>query len=639
MTTIVYRYGLLPPADGADIVRDQMLLAHRYYNVLIEIERGRRAAHRAALSRFPSVSVLEVEYEAARANVERQLDTIRALRSKARGHVGAEGSEERAKLKSLRTCCSSARTAFDDARKLIRDDPWLAAERARIDEVAAGLKRNARAHCAVYWGTYLLIEAAADAAAEMPLYDRDGPADPHFAPWEREGQVSVQLQGGLPGAQVFGAGRLIRIKPVDELAWHSPVRGERRRLAHTVLTMRIGSDATGGPVWGQWPMVMHRALPPDAVIKRAIVSCRLRGPREEWSLDLTIETERARPTGQHGAVAIDIGWRLMPGGIRVASWVGEDGARGEFRLSDKAVLRADGTRRLSGVVSGFRRVEDLTSIRDKNFKAAAKALLEWLGAAPDAPVRGKRRLDIPEWLTHATRTLGLWESPARLAALARRWRDARFAGDDAVYGALETWRYHDHHLWRWQEDMRIKVLRRRREEYRVLAAQLARHYSTLVLEVFDLRAMARRAPVEAPGENPHARWQRHVVALSELRAALCNAFRRGHGTLTTPWPDDVDCRNSTRECSQCHHVASFHAADSAARDTPCPSCGAQWDQDQNAAQNLLDRWRERQGGAPESGPARSSGAEGSKWSRKKARKTERGGGKAAARKSAPKAAE
>lgn len=97
MATIVHRYGLLAPHDGGDIVREQLRRAHRYSNTLTEIERGRRNAQRLALARFPDVLALQRAHEAAEAAVTAQLDTIRALRSRAGGVVGSEGADERAK--------------------------------------------------------------------------------------------------------------------------------------------------------------------------------------------------------------------------------------------------------------------------------------------------------------------------------------------------------------------------------------------------------------------------------------------------------------------------------------------------------------------------------------------------------------
>src|SRR3990172_8746085 len=246
--------------------------------------------------------------------------------------------------------CARRRAAVVLARRAVRKAPAYQAERERIDEVAAGLRRNARAYCRVHWGTYQLIEAADDQSRkDLDLYDYDGPCDPRFARWNGNGQVSVQIIKGLDVAAVHD-GTQVRIGRVDAgLAWESPVRSERRRFARTYLEVRVGTDEHRGPVWASWPMVQHRPLPAGR-LKRVTVSRRMRGPREEGSCEITLDTERAPRVGVVGAVAIDIGWRLMPGGgIRVASWLGTDGESGELRVEPE-------------IVSGLQKVESLSSI-------------------------------------------------------------------------------------------------------------------------------------------------------------------------------------------------------------------------------------------------------------------------------------
>lgn len=499
----------------------------------------------------------------------------------------------------------------------------------------------------MYWGTYQLIEAACDAARKsLPLFALDGSTnDPSFEPWRGEGQVSVQIVGGISVADLESDTQVRLEPPVDlrpaprteRIAAHRARNAAKAtgRREHATLAIRVGSTESGRPVWARFAMVLQRSLPPDARIKRVTVSLRMRGPREEWSSEWTVETAqrsigatrhgvRATVPGQHGAVAVDIGWRSMQGGIRVATWWGEDGGSGELRVSDD-------------VVTGLRKLESLRSIADCAFDVVRAELVAWLGAN-----------EHPEWIARETVALAAWKSETRLMRLFERWRNQRFVGDDDAFLGLAWWRHHARHIWRWREDMRVALLRRRREEYRVLASSLARRYSTLVLERFDLRTMARNAPDDAPNENPNARWQRHAMGPSELRIVLCNAFRRGMGTLKRPHDDDVDARDSTRECHACGAVASFRAAESSDRPMPCPSCGttAAPDQDDNAARVLLGRWRERSGGAPTSGTARNSdnGAEpnanrGSKWTRAAEKKSARIAEQANARKPTSNAAE
>lgn len=55
---LVYRYGLRRPTQNAELVREQMFAAARYRNTLVEIERGRRAAMRAAYAECSSIKAV-----------------------------------------------------------------------------------------------------------------------------------------------------------------------------------------------------------------------------------------------------------------------------------------------------------------------------------------------------------------------------------------------------------------------------------------------------------------------------------------------------------------------------------------------------------------------------------------------------
>lgn len=591
MSTRVYRYGLLRPTENLDLVRQQMRDAHRYRNALVEIERGRRAALREAMAELGNVSGQEAAVAAAEARLELAVTALRAERAVTR--TRSETDATKAELKAAREARKVVVAALRERRRAAREDEALIARCDEINELAADLRRNAREHCGVYWGTYLLIEAEDQAARAAPLYDGAEPNDPAFVHWSGEGAVGVQLQGGMAATEVFTPDTRLRIDPVDDKAWLSDVRGERRRLSRTTLRMRVGSTGRD-PIWAAWPMVMHRALPEGGVIKKATVSLRMIGPREEWSVAITVDTSAvlARTDGGKGVVAVDIGWRAMPdGGLRVAVWQGDDGATGEIRLSAQ-------------VLGGLHKPEELRSIRDTAMNAALKVLVERL-----------RVLGMPVWMrdltgsrgSHPTEAQALaylagWRSPVRLASLVLKWRDAKEPATPelcAVYETIEAWRYHDYHLWQWETSQRTGALRLRREVYRVAAAELARRYKTIVLEKFDLRAMAMKAPAEAPAENCVARSNRQVAATSELRLVLVNAFvARGGNEAHVPAQD------STRACPHCGLVTAFDAAASVTR--TC-DCGETMDQDASAAVVLLRRYSEQSGGEP--GPWTARGGE------------------------------
>lgn len=305
---------------------------------------------------------------------------------------------------------------------------------------------------------------------------------------------------------------------------------------------------------------------PDGVCREVSLHWHRVADRLRWTVSVVVEVEGppvASPTGR-GAVAVDLGWRRVEGGLRAGFWVGEDGAGGEIALSE-------------GDLEQFAKVEDLRSIRDQHLNALKEALTAWL-EAPPAP--------LPDWLAEETKTLPQWRSPARFAALFRRWQAERFHADEAAYGLLEGWHKRDRHLWQYEANLREQMILRRREQYRVLAAMLARQYDALIVEDFNLRAAAE---LDQGGSDlpDAARRYRTIASPSTLRDALVNAFaQRG---------------KPVRKLNPAHTTTDCHACGGALVGDPakelrlyCPTCERFYDQDENAARNLLRRAQEVQ---------------------------------------------
>jgi transposase len=549
----VYRYGLLAPVEQSERVRSQMRLAHRYRNVLVEIERARRAALRTLLAGHGDVAKLTVVAQEADAEIERLYKSAKVERQGARTRAISDGVREA--LKAAKETKKGALAAAREARAAIKLDEQVIEGRKLIEERAAYLRRNARAHCAVYWGSYLGIEAASEQMAKMPLYDGVEPNDPRFVRWEGEGSVGVQIQKGMSSQEVMGcADTRLRIECGVVPKGVDPTSKRAAKRQHMVLAIRVGSEGRS-PIWARFPMMMHRPLPADGIIKWASVHLRKRGPREEWCVTITVETAEARRPAESGAVAVDLGWRKFEdGSLRVATWRGDDGKGGFLVLSPWDLSRIE-------------KANDLRSIRDQNFDKARIALVDW-----------KKTATVPAWFEKATATLPQWRAVARLVALARRWKSERFEGDEAGYDALETWRYHDHHIWEWESSQRIKALRNRREIYRVFAAKLAKEYRTVVLEEFDLRKIAERPAVDGDTtQNPTARTMRHSAAVSELRMCITLAF--------VDRVEKVPAENTTKVCNPCGSIQVWDQAADLIH--TCTECGVTWDQDENAALNLL----------------------------------------------------
>lgn len=629
MSTLVYKYGIHAPHEGADLVHEQMSLAQRYRNARVEIERGRRAAIRALEATVGDVPGALAAISTA---TEAREEAWRAVaRHRARTHKRDEPQALVTALARARDVERDAKATFRDLREALKDDvahPAVFLGRAEIDQRARELAANAYEHSGCYWGQRALVdEAAARSFADLALYDGAEPQDPRFSRSRGDGAVGLQIMGGLTVAELHGCeDTRLRLRPPDARAWQGappraggPIRiakgtipGARvpddqaskttmkRRYASTAeLSLRIGSDGRA-PVWARWVVDMDRPLPDGVRVTWATVHLRQVGPHSRWSCELTLDIPADARAGHTattgGAVAIDVGWRQEGDELRVATWLDEHGASGYLRL-DKATLAL------------LRSPDAIQGERDDRFSGARLGLAWWLA-----------HYDAPDGLRAELRTMRQWHSPARLERVWRLWSERRFDGDERVYSALTAWRWHDRSLWSAAEKNRGQSLRRRREVYRVFAAQLATRYDVVVVEAFDKRRVARRSDKT---ENETARANRQLAATSELCVALEQAAKsrgRSHAALSA--------HDTTRICPACGLVGDRDAARSIM--LVC-ECGNVWDQDVGAGEVLLVRWRERLRAGETAGTARvvkkknKDARDGeSKWQRAARKRTERG---------------
>lgn len=500
-----FEFGCLPPTEGERAAIDVMFGRVRLWNSLVELEKCHQERVEALLAPYlPPKS---------------------------------EGDE--------------AKAAWKAARKAVwkRDDVLEAAR--LMDKETMGEARRLCRESGLYWCNYEAVLVAWQLARKKP-----GELRFHAARNE-PGKVSVRYQTGLPVADAFGDDTRMQVEPVAPEAWTSPVRSERRKLARTVLRLRVASD-NRKPVWLVLPMVMHRPLPADGLIRECSVLRERVGFSWRWKAVLIVETpERTpQPTGS-GRASIDLGWRRRPHGLRVCAWRDDSGRSGDLVLPP-------------GWLAEMAKTENLRSIRDDHLNATRAALLAWLIETPSAP----------EWIGQERARFKSWRSQSSMMRLVRLWRERRFPGDDIGLAMLEEWRRRDVHLYSYEANLRDQLIRQRREIYRLFAADLARRYREVVLEDFDLRPVVMLAK-HAKEMHAAARHQRVWAAPSVLRLAVVNACER-EGLLVSKVP----CAYTTVICGECGSLERFDKAREMLH--KCEGCGITFDQDDNAAANLLD---------------------------------------------------
>lgn len=574
MATLNWCYGIRDITLNADLVMDQMRKGHRYRNKLCELELQRRKDVWELLHRIaPETAEAFQQVAEKEAAVEAIYTELKKARAKVRRRIPLT-DETRERIKAAKTAQAAAYKNLKAVKTAAFERPDVKAALEPLNQQFKAAQRDARKDAStggLYWGSYLTAEAAAASFGEGP--------PPRFKRADGCGVVAVQLQNGLTVADALACEdeRLqLQFTNEEELC----VRGKSGGLkALGRVKLRIGSDAKRKPIWAEFTVFFHRALPEDARIQWAYVHRTMAATTPQWQLRLCIVLpQQARaPKTQH-RVAVHPGYRMLANGdMRVAVWEATDGQRGEITLPAKWIERD-------------KRPDELQGHRDDQLNQILPEIHERLIGCPN----------MPEWLAEASKTLIRWESQARLAALAlqlrshlyeptdpspegkARWKltedpAKRFDGDVELCERLDEWRKTDKHFYEWAVQQRRGDRQHRNRLYRTVASQLASQYEVLVIhdaswkELFKIPAMEKNSTVTTT-----QRRYGKCAAPGTLLTYMKEAFRSDMIKVTA--------KKITMTCHSCHAVNTW---DQRELSHTCEKCGLSWDQDRNAALNQL----------------------------------------------------
>jgi hypothetical protein len=393
----------------------------------------------------------------------------------------------------------------------------------------------------LFWGTYNDIVQRADAGRKL--------GELQFRRYTGEGTLTAQIMGGASIARCFGGHTFFQIDADGS--------GRKWRYAR----MRIGSDEQRRPVWLEIPIVYHRDLPSSVVIKSLSMTRRA----GRWQLNVAVNQEHPNPR-QGPRIAVDIGWRLLPEGVRVAYWADENGGHGQVLV-------------ISSDIGQLQKVESLRSKCDLLRDEFLPTLCVWLDGQ-----------ELTEQWKQQTVAISQWRSSDRIARLVRWWADNRSSGDEEIFDAAIEWRKRYLHLANWWRNLEDQTRLRRREQDRIFAAGVARKYGELLIEDFDLREVAQDPAPESSEVKTASSGYRQKVSPSIFRSTLLNASQR-EGVKVMK----LQAGNTTRKCHTCGNLEQWDQREDLIH--RCGRCDALWDQDYNAAMNLL-RSEHASGSAP-----------------------------------------
>jgi hypothetical protein len=311
----MYEYGCgSEPPTGLDAALIQMERRVQLWNRFVQIERDIRVKVRPLLSdEFEQTAIDDL-----RAKIACLRESIQDLRKK-------EGKQSPAiaHLKDqVRSCQADLATLMEGVKAHRRERLSRATAALKIIEAErAELVKQAQRDSKLYWCNYDDVRHAYEIGRIRAM---KAGTELHEHHWNGWGRVTVRFQTGLPiSAAMAGTDGRLQIDCVPEEAWMSPARSIRRRLARTKVRIRVASaPESRSPIWFELPVVIHRPIPADALIRSASVIRERIGVTWRYRLILTVAHPNAptKAPADRPAIALDLGWRLVPEGIRVATW-------------------------------------------------------------------------------------------------------------------------------------------------------------------------------------------------------------------------------------------------------------------------------------------------------------------------------
>lgn len=510
-----FDYGCLEPTANLSAAIQQMQLRNRLWNRFVEIERDNRAKRDAILAvpeqqdldeAFTKLADLRQKLKAAKKKLPRQhsedplLDLaaqVKDVEAMLRQRAAIAGVIADGTLTEAQNTKLAIRALYGVIKEKRRELAGHRREDLKALEEERKLAANqAQRESGLYWGNYDDVRTNYETARVRAM--KEG-AMLRFHRWEGSGKLSVRWQTGIPTKCVLADDSRLRIAPVPEEAFTSPIRGDRRRLARTVAHIRTYNE-NKELVFVDLPVVLHRPLPETGIVRTASVVRERIASAFRYKLVLSVDVGTPKQRAGSG-VTVTLN-HLRP----VASWRGDDGGSGIIELPES-------------LIGNFHKCEELQSLIDQKFNAARTALVGWLET---------NRL--PDALKEQAEHIAQWRSARRLWLLVRDWEKARFKGDEMIFAAVSAWRTKHQHLWEWKRNLEDQMVAARREEYRKAAAMLAKRYAVLYVTGLDLAQKKRKPEAEVDRVVVAART-RDIAAHGVLRGVLKNAFLQSGGTV------------------------------------------------------------------------------------------------------------
>lgn len=565
-TTIVYAYGCLEPLNWDDEISEHAWLQNKLWNRLVEIDRAHNERYRQAILQDQTVAELEAQLTTLLDQKEQVYRTKKEIRKASRSLARIETKPLDSQLKTLQATIAERRAALKIERARARTvlQPILdTIESSRREAV-----NTARKESQLWWGNY---NAVIDSYETARVRARKEGRDLRFHRFDGGCRFTVQVQGGAQPEELMGGHyQPVRLQMLTRQAWceatgrgyeaarhYTDTKRERRQYAILQFTVFTGKDDNGAAYrrYLDMPIILHRPLPLNGVIKYVSV-CRKRiGIQFRWQATFTVQTER--PPVEHSSTAvagINFGWKKVGDGLRVATVADTDGHVEHLVLPTRFMDRINYTQELSSQLD-----------------TALNGIAPVIAALPE---EGMPEPLIEHWQVYKKAKKPYASALARIAAV---WREHPHY-EPAALAQLEIWRKLNKRLTIERAFLRRRLLADRENLYRCVSKRWAHAYAVVLIDDMDLRQAARveRGDGQDPELHAQARLQRTLAAVSSLREWITKqAAKTGTRIEKQAAPVTIICH----QCGRQHKRESNLL-------WAC-LCGSRYDQDENAAFNYL----------------------------------------------------
>lgn len=567
MSIIVRQYGLLDPLNWEDDCFEHLYLQNKLWNRLVEIEQDNRNKYRVIMGSDKEVAIVQTSIETIKARIAEmdiQRKNLRILHRKKSG-THTEPLDEAIKsakieLKELAVRAKEIRTAA----------------KGRIKELVSHLEpeRNDAVKLAyntsgLWWSNYNAVVNSYNTARKRAM--KEG-AELRFHRFDGSGRFTCQIMDGMStGDLLSGRHSIAQIRKVScseftEIIKSNPpaiqlqsVGSRRNEREYGVLSITV---YTGEYDHGKktrrildFPLIIHRPLP-EATLKTLVVNRRKIGLDFRWLVTLTFSSEinESIEHASKSACGINLGWKQVEGGLRVATI--SDGTETRHVILPQVIID-----KLS-----------YTELLQSRIDIATNENYAWLLGRIENP---------PDILMEdmASFRRAKRPHPAKFAKFVIKWRTECPDFEPQALAAAEVKRKMTKRLSQEHHHLRDKVLRRRLELYRNEAKKIADKYGLIKLDKMDLSRLAVLEKEDSISNklSDIARYHRKVAALSEFREWIVKQSLKVGGTVV------MIAMESTRTCYCCGGAMVL----SGGLFMKCRECGNLADQDENASINLL----------------------------------------------------